>query len=667
MIGHNKRERYAKNEGAPTTIKPFLFPRIWHVRFIVASVLIAMTILALFAVPYSGFVTIPEILSIDLVAASIAGFTILIAPFTLIRYPKSGSVVRPYIVYLPLVILSGWLVVASGGNMASPFVALWVMVAIFSGVFSMLGTVPILIAVFAYAAIGMIERSASIESLVFIGFAGLMPVILSAIIWHNLGEPPDDDLPERLRKQVIHSGDESVREDVIDKINESSPIINAIGDGVIAIDGQGIVKLINHAAKELLGWTGNDALTLHYKSVLSLIDEHGNDIPEAGNPIFSALNSNQETRKNRLTVLTRNNKRILTSLVASPVGEPGNGVIIVFRDITQDTLEERQKAEFISTASHEMRTPVASIEGYLGLALNPQTATIDAKARDYIEKAHQSAQHLGRLFQDLLDVSKAEDGRLTNNPRVVNVVEFAEAIVQGLRQKASEKGLELVYKPGVAGKAGERQVSPVYYVNLDNDHIREIINNLVENAIKYTPKGTVSIDVTSENDRVVIAISDSGIGIPAEDIPHLFQKFYRVDNSDTREIGGTGLGLYLCRRLAEAMGGRVWVKSQYKQGSTFFLELPRVETQEARELLEQQEIDDKKAQNAEILAATTPQTTPTVTRETQQQPPIRQPQGIPQLFSRENAVNTPLTAIEQNRDTYARQYSSGQTYQRPPQ
>src|SRR5690606_4513614 len=98
------------------------------------------------------------------------------------------------------------------------------------------------------------------------------------------------------------------------------------------------------------------------------------------------------------------------SLVASPVGGPGSGIIIVFRDITKEKAEEREQAEFISTASHEMRTPVASIEGYLGLALNPATAQVDEKARNYITKAHEAAQHLGRLFQDLLDTARAEDG-----------------------------------------------------------------------------------------------------------------------------------------------------------------------------------------------------------------------------------------------------------------
>lgn len=124
-----------------------------------------------------------------------------------------------------------------------------------------------------------------------------------------------------------------------------------------------------------------------------------------------------------------------------------------------------------------------------------------------------------------------------------------------------------------------------------------MLDNLIENAIKYTPNGSVSVDVTGSSDSVVVSIKDSGLGIPAEDISHLFQKFYRVDNMDRQEIGGTGLGLYLSRRLVEAMQGRIWVESTYGQGSTFFVELPRIESQQA-EILKQQQA----AQAAQVPA-----------------------------------------------------------------
>lgn len=388
-------------------------------------------------------------------------------------------------------------------------------------------------------------------------------------------------------------GDASIQADVV---------IGAINDGVVALDAKGTITLFNPAAARLIGWTGGDALALNYKSVLKLVNDKDEPVPDASNPILATLNTNSSSETDQLSLVTGSGKRLMVSMIVSPAGEVGSGVIVVFRDITRMKTEEKQQAEFISTASHEMRTPVASIEGYLGLALNPNTAQVDQRAKSFIEKAHESAQHLGRLFQDLLDVSKADDGRLANHPKVIDVVDYVADIVEGLSEKASEHGLALTYVPRPLGEATGsntvRVVAPVFYVNADKDHLREVVANLVENAIKYTPAGEVIIDVSGDEHHVDISVKDSGIGIPAEDIPHLFQKFYRVDNSDTREIGGTGLGLYLCRRLAEIMGGRIDVVSEFKKGSTFTLQLPRLDRIQTSKLLEEQK-------TAEALAAST--------------------------------------------------------------
>jgi PAS domain S-box-containing protein len=375
---------------------------------------------------------------------------------------------------------------------------------------------------------------------------------------------------------------------------KSEVVINAINDGVVALDGKGNIQLINPAAQQLLGWTKQDSMGLAYQSIIKIIDTKNQPVTSANDPIAQSQIKNQITKSDSFSLQTNSGKTFLAHISVSPVDQPGNGVIVVFRDITSEKSDERQRAEFISTASHEMRTPVASIEGYLGLALNPATATVDEKAREFITKAHESAQHLGNLFSDLLDVSKADDSRLKNDPTVIDIVPFIQSIVEGLSPKAASKGLRILYKPMPDGKDDARRLNPVYYVNVDNDHLREVADNLIENAIKYTPKGDVVVDVAGNNDKVIFSVMDTGIGIPREDQAHLFQKFYRVDNSDTRTIGGTGLGLYLCRRLSEAMGGRIWVESEYKKGSTFYVELPRVANDEATRLIEQASIEAEK-------------------------------------------------------------------------
>lgn len=565
--------------------------------------MLSFGVVILYFLPFVGGMVISESLLVAPAVLILASATSIISFVSYIWIPKKASLPGSLLVYLLLAATAGALIVTTGGA-TSPFIALWMLVAVFAGIFGVWGLIPLLIAVGAFVAGEYLRGHLGVELIVVVAFAGILPLIASFIVWHNKSGHIETDAGDRAYKDLAN--------ELSQVATQSEVVINAIGDGVMAIDSQGIVQLINPAAQRIIGWGKQDALALSYKSVLQLTNQKGEPLDLTADPIQQVLNTNQQIRDNDLTIITHSGKKIMGSLVASPIGDMGKGAIIVFRDITKEKAEEREQAEFISTASHEMRTPVASIEGYLGLALNPNTAQIDDKARDFIMKAHESAQHLGRLFQDLLDVSKAEDGRLSNNPKVVDIMAYTHDIIQGLEEKATEKGLRLVFKPNPDD--GVKHVAPVYHVNLDNDHIREVINNLTENAIKYTPTGEVVVDISGTDDKIVLSVKDSGIGIPTEDMPHLFQKFYRVNNAETNQIGGTGLGLYLCRRLAETMGGRIWAESEYKKGSTFYLELPRINSQEATALIEEQarQAAQPVAPNAFIPVAE-PITTPRVT------------------------------------------------------
>lgn len=477
------------------------------------------------------------------------------------------------------------------GGLESPFAVFWGVVALAAPFFGGWGVFPA-----AIIAIGVPALAALTGDIKFATAWMPAAVALAPIMFGYLIKPVQNTKSADTAEDRSYS---ALARELGQVASRSEVVINAIGEGVLAVDGQGVIELINPAAAQLVGWGKSDAVGLNYKSILKLVDSRGNELDSAHDPVAITFASNKATGPGEYTLNTQSDKSILVSVLVSPIGQPGSGAIIVFRNISNERAQEREQAEFISTASHEMRTPVASIEGYLGLALNPQTAQVDDKARDYINKAHAAAQHLGRLFQDLLDVSKAEDGRMQNNPKVVDVSKFMADIVEGLRPKAEQKGLKLVFKPKVGtGDMHERGIgrtlAPVFYTNVDNDHLREVGDNLVENAIKYTPSGEVVIDVNGDDQHVTISIADTGLGIPLEDQPHLFQKFYRVDNTDTREIGGTGLGLYLCRRLVEAMNGRIWVDSTYKKGSTFYVELPRTSSAEANSIIQQVELQADK-------------------------------------------------------------------------
>lgn len=397
---------------------------------------------------------------------------------------------------------------------------------------------------------------------------------------------------------------ESVQEEKVNQLSgmlksnrqQSEILIRSIADGIIVTNTEGKITLINPAAGELTEWSVDEAMGLDVQLVAKLHREDGSEIVAEENPF--ALVLHQEKYINQTLELTgRKDKKLIISLVASPVIMPGNdkpvGAVAVMRDVSEAKAAEKQRAEFISTASHEMRTPVAAIEGYLALALNDKVSTIDSRAKSYLEKAHASTQHLGKLFQDLLTSSKAEDGRLNNHPVVTEMGAFMQQLSDDLKFAAEKKGLFVEFIVGGVGgtidatakdAAAQHMVKPLYYAHVDPERLREVITNLFDNACKYTDAGKISIGLTGNNEIVQLYIRDTGSGIPADDIPHLFQKFYRVDNSATRTIGGTGLGLFISRKIIELYRGRIWVESELGKGSTFFINLPRLSTQRANEL-----------------------------------------------------------------------------------
>lgn len=558
--------------------KPHAISRFWLRRLCEVALLSCFTIILLYA--WARFIPtgyqLPIGLSVSDLAAGAAGIGSLIVLILCFWLPRKHETAIGIFVYLLTVAVATTTIITSGG-VVSPFLVMWIIVAIFAGFFGaiILGIMGLLVILQIIAT--SVQQGINIQFIIGYLFFGFLPLIFSLVLW--------------IRRQKTDDNTSNLENRLSAVENKSDVVINAIDDGVLAISKDGNIELINPSAQQIIGWDQGDALGLNWKSVLKLVTSDGKDVEDLENPIAQSLSKNQPTHNDKLFLLTSSEKRILVSIVSSPVGTDGEGIIVVFRDITKEKAEEREQAEFISTASHEMRTPVASIEGYLGLALNPATAHIDEKARDFITKAHESAQHLGRLFQDLLDISKVEDGRMKNNPKIINVNEFLKDIFDGLATKANEKQLNYIFMPDIIDEGKEKSLQPIFYANIDPDHFREVVSNLIENAIKYTPSGEVVVNITGDDKQISVSVKDSGIGIPAEDIPHLFQKFYRVDNSDTREIGGTGLGLYLSRRLAEAMSGNLRVESKYKEGSTFYLEIPRMSSSDAKQRLESAEVE----------------------------------------------------------------------------
>ena len=356
-------------------------------------------------------------------------------------------------------------------------------------------------------------------------------------------------------------------------------MLGALVDPVIGVNQKMQIVLFNNAAEDLTGWTSQNAINEDLQSVLVLKDNNDVLMKKSNNPFLKVIaNKNQIVTDEFHITLADQTKTSFSIAVAPTFDIQGgiNGAIAVLHDISSQKNLWRERNEFVSTASHEMRTPVATIEGYLSMATNVKLATIDDRAKTYLEKAHASSVHLGKLFQDLLSVTKIEDSRLKDQRQVFNLADLVDQVSTEMELVAKKRDLNLFTHIGDANNHQGTVVAPVLLVNADPDRMREVLTNLVDNAIKYTQAGNIDVSIVADKSNVKVSVRDSGIGIAENEQKHMFEKFYRVNRSATSEIGGTGLGLFIARNLVELYGGRIWVESSPGHGSTFYFTLPLV-------------------------------------------------------------------------------------------
>ena len=449
------------------------------------------------------------------------------------------------------------------------------------------------------------------------------------------------------KKEPINNGQAPQNPATAQSANLANLVLNSIDEGVMIVHSSGIVVLVNPAAMRLLGTSDpNMVENLQLASILNLENSEGAKIEDDVNPVLRAVmnGENFETRDLILVSVQEQRRPVAISVVCTTTGQ--NERIITLRDIARELEEEGEQADFISTASHEMRTPVASIEGYLGLALNPKTATIDERARKYLEEAHASSKHLGRLFKDLLDVTKLDDKKIRVQLTPVEMASTVRSIANGQVPMMSEKGIHYTFGANAARSDNTtRVVNQEVYASVDIDFLREAVNNLVENAIKYTASGGgIWVNVRGDDDRVLINVTDTGIGISPDDLKHVFQKFYRADNSQTRTVGGTGLGLYLVKQRVEAMGGKVWAESSFGEGSTFYLSFPRITAEEYQRRKQIASNIEAMSQNTQTLPTQPTMQDPQadISQPTMQDPQATISQPIMQPMMQPAAIQPPI-------------------------
>jgi two-component system phosphate regulon sensor histidine kinase PhoR len=334
--------------------------------------------------------------------------------------------------------------------------------------------------------------------------------------------------------------------------NELATIVAGMGEGLLAVDGRGRLLLSNDVAARLLGLEGPLASG---KDLVDLVP-HGAIVSTAR----EALTEHREVSRTVEIFLAHAPARTIEAR-ATPL-EDGDGAVLLLRDVTEAARYERLRREFVANVSHELRTPLSLVKGFLE-TLEDGALKDEEKAPRFLAIASRHVVALEALVEDLLTLGRLDAGAETRLPGPVNLAEAAESVLSGFEEVARKKNLAL-----------RREIAPELPPALGHrDLIERAIRNLVDNAIKYTEQGEVRVKVAAQEDGLVIEVSDTGLGIPRDDLGRIFERFYRVEKSRSREAGGTGLGLAIVKHIAQQEGGTVAVESEFGKGSRFRLTL----------------------------------------------------------------------------------------------
>ena len=334
--------------------------------------------------------------------------------------------------------------------------------------------------------------------------------------------------------------------------DRAGQILDALDDGVVLLDGAGRLLVANPAARSWFGLPDDLRPGLPVQRVLGVpqVSELAEKAAEAGAPVVG-----------NLTVVFPEPRTL--ALRAFPLADrgPTGRIVVTMTDITQRRRLEVLRRDFVANASHELKTPVAAVRALAETLLTALPEDPEA-GRRFAVRIGRETERLDVLARDLLDLARVERGTLDVEP--VDLVGLAKEMVALLADRAEERRIRL-----------STELQPNVAVRGDRAQLGLLLSNLIDNALRYTPaKGTVCVRLDATESRAVLQVADTGEGIPAAELPRIFERFYRVDKARARQTGGTGLGLAIVRHVAEAHGGTVRVDSELSRGSTFTVTLP---------------------------------------------------------------------------------------------
>ncbi|MDG3132067.1 cell wall metabolism sensor histidine kinase VicK [Streptococcus suis] len=357
-----------------------------------------------------------------------------------------------------------------------------------------------------------------------------------------------NDLSEVIRLTHDHLEQEKTR---------LSSILSYMSDGVIATDRTGRIMMVNDMAQKQLGLSDKGQEQQNLIEVLELSDRYSFRELLAQTPeiVIEHTNENEEFLTLRANFATIRSESGLIS-----------GLVVVLHDMTEQAKEERERRLFVSNVSHELRTPLTSVKSYLE-ALD-EGALTESVAPSFVKVSLEETNRMMRMITDLLSLSRIDNQVGQVDVELINFTAFVTFILNRFDQMKNAESNK------VYTIVRDYKISPIW-VEIDTDKMTQVLDNILNNAIKYSPDGgTITFSMKTTESQLIVSISDEGLGIPKSDLPKIFDRFYRVDKARSRAQGGTGLGLAIAKEIVKQHNGFIWAKSEYGHGSTFTIVLP---------------------------------------------------------------------------------------------
>lgn len=363
---------------------------------------------------------------------------------------------------------------------------------------------------------------------------------------------------------VVNSS--SMYREIAEERKKDAALLSAIGEGVLAIDKSGKIIHLNEAGENITGYLAEELLGKNFIDSVGLSNPQKIKFDQADSPISKVLADGQTLTLRDCYLRKRSGVLFPAYLTFSAILDADDliiGVMAVFRDTSSETELEEMKRELISIATHELRSPITAIKGYLDMVLSGDTGPVSDETREALLEVVNANRRLADLVDDLLNVSRIEQGKIMIRPQAVDLPALIGETIKDYLPEAENKNIRLTLAQSDIGK-----------VRADPMRLRQVLNNLISNAVKYTESGSVELNLRRRGAEVLCEVADTGIGISRENQKKLFSKFYRVRTPETLKIAGTGLGLWISRKLLEMMAGKIWLESQDGKGSTFYFTLP---------------------------------------------------------------------------------------------